>query len=195
MTRPELTAVHVVGELAESCDAFRLTRLSLKGPSPAEFLLPADAATALRGFAAQRLAAGDGWLHLRTASGVVVSCRTVSATFPDISALLEVEGVRVALPKELAATLERCSIFTETEFTQDELVTIKAEDGRLEIEGRGPAGWVRERLVLADRKAAFSFSVNPKTLAEAAALCPEVVVSAARIGFFREGFAHVVRLK
>jgi len=198
MSLPVLTCIHVnEGGIVESCDNYRLTRYLIESKIPVHtFLLPADVARELVKYAPSEMAQGKGWVHFKTKEGSLFHARIYQEKYPDISALLEVKGDTITLPKGLPDVLDRAMIFAKRDLVMDETVQIQLQNKRMKIRAESDTGWFEEELRLSYTGDNISLLINPRFLKDIHARSRACVLSEARdrLKFESKDRVHVIAL-
>jgi len=193
MSRPALTGIHVFGDIAESCDNFRLTRFTMEAGVGKPLLIPATAAAILIKYPVTRYGLTKGWAHFK-AKELIFSCRVGEEKYPDITPLLKVEGEKVKVPEKIREALDRASVFTESEFDQDRKIKISFKPDRMIVEGKNVNGWYQEKLAMKYDGDELTFQIHPAFLQEMVSIMDEVVVGENKLKIKGKGFVHVVSL-
>lgn len=166
MSNAILTCINITKEgIIESSDNFQLTRYETAGVLPT-YLLPARTAQILVRYNIMEVARGSrGWVHFRTDADTIISCRIFEEEFPDISFLLDVEGMEVEFPKEMHEIVERAEIFAKRDFSFDEFITVVLDDKKLILRSQSDAGWFEESIDLEHTvEHDIQFNINPTFL-------------------------------
>ncbi len=192
-TRPLLTCLSVEKDRIVSCDNERLTTHQLDGKIKKPFLLPADAAKDLGAYQVTHYVLTESWVHLR-GEAVCFSARIMEGDYPSVDFLLEAEGPEVELPEELPEILDRCGIFAKGEFIQDTFVSVRVSEGRVQISGEGPQGWIKESADCSYEGDAFEFAIHPEFLAQMISHVDSVIVGEAVMKMEVGDFVHAVSL-
>lgn len=206
MTDPLLTCVCIDDRFVLSSDKRRITRFDMTcegvqdlGLATGEqMLIPATSAKALCDYPVVEFDRTRGWLHFRTASGVIFSCRDVEGQWPaeKSSAILDgTKGEAVKLPGGLSAALERAGIFSASETKKTgvgDRVKVSLSDGQLVVRGEGEAGWLEEKSRVRYKGPAFDFDVSSGFLSAILAHSGEMMVGENLLKFEGPDFVHVV---
>lgn len=176
MTKPELTAVHVVGRTVETCDNFRLTRWQLgkREKFDGELMLPAAAAAELVKYEPTHWCLttakddkGDvpAWAHFTNKAGAEFSCRLVAGEFPDLQPFVDQKWKhKIAFHEDTAAILDRAQVFLAGDKAAHPTVDVKVSSGRMIVAAKGIAGWFEETVRVEASKESFAFTINPQAL-------------------------------
>lgn len=197
MSREAFINLHIHNNIVESCDGFRLTRYTLKKSSEIEMFVPASIIKDLIAYELSSYGETEGWIHFMNSGGLIFSCRVTKSKYPNLDSLCKVEGVKLHLPKDLSKAIERANIFSETEFSQDQEITVSIMEKKLILEGKNIYGKYRERLPLKYKGNPIQFVVNPSLLKELLSLHNEVIIGEAdkqgkgRLKIQGENFEHV----
>ena len=193
MTSPVLTCLHVDGSFVESSDNYRITRYALKGDVGKEFLIPATVADQLCRYSFQEVSVGKSWVHFRNDAGTVFSVRTFSSKFPEISGMLDIQGVELKLPRKIQEMLDRASILAKRDYKLDEEVLVKVHDNKFIVRGQGEVGWSEEEANVRYSGDPILFKANPDFL-KAMSDVRECVVGERVIKFQGENWQHLIAL-
>lgn len=195
MAKPALMFIHIKGDTIKATDNFRLLVQKIKGNMP-EMLIPAKVVPIFQGAECVEAGKTSGWLHFRNKAGVTYSCRTLDGEiqYPDLDDLLEVDGIKVELPKELRKGLEKATAVIDAR-EGVAMVKIEATADRLVLSASGPYASVTERYKFKCDEP-FSFLVNPALLDDALSIGAAVTVGTNRLRIDGEedGWVHVVAL-
>ena len=194
MTKAILTCIHVKGEWVESCDNYRFTRKPMKSAIKKSLLIPGDAARQIVSYSPTHYSVADGWLHFKNEDDVLFSCRTYEGKYPDLEELVDFEGKEVEMPDDLSDMLERAGIFSHTEFQQDEQVDLSLKENVLMVHGKGPGGWLKERVKVAYERDPVRVSVSPQFLKEMLSLTETMIIGKTMLKMETDDFVHAVRL-
>lgn len=192
MTRPILTCINFKEGKATSSDRFRITQYKLPNSFVTEVSLPAKSCEEIIKRSPTHYSIGKAWAHFKTAGGAILSCRTYSEPYPDVSKFMKVTGQQVELPKSLPNMVKRAMIFTTAKFEQDNYVTLKLSEGRLFVKGQGEAGWLSEKSKVNYSGPDFSIILHPGFLLDAITFVDKVIFGERAVMFHSEQFSHVV---
>ncbi len=192
MSKPILTHVSIEKGRVVGCNNFGLTVYRIEGLEPLP-LLPAVVVPHLVQFDPDMVSFKKGWIHFVNENDCILSCRSGTGEYPNIDAILKVEGKEITFPKELSAILDRAGIFSQTEFASDQRVTLSAEKGTLKVEGRGPMGWFEETVAF-ESKEIFSFTVHPEYLLTAMEFGRKMILGEKTLMLQGKNLTHVVSI-
>ena len=198
MSRPVLTCVNVTGSgCIEGGSNTRLTRYYAdvlpQGMPP--FLLPVTSAKQLVKYAATKMAWGKGWIHFKTKEGCVFSCRVIEEAYPDISAILAVEGTEFQFPKTIDDILDRAAIFAVKNDPNDGDIIVSLEKNKIILSSKNVSGWVEESANIRYKEENVSFLINPIFLKEIVPKTRQCILGEKSMRFEGDGWEHVVALK
>jgi hypothetical protein len=164
-----LSCVHLAPKWLESSDDFQLIRYKLDMPFKESVLVRGDSLKSICNLGLAEVCKTDNWLHFKTNSGMVVSCRRDilegEEVFPDISEHLKMEGEETSLPKGMESIIDRVRIFSK-EGTGNDLVQVDMKKDKIKITGSGENGWYTEIEEAKYDGEEISFSIDPKLLLE-----------------------------
>lgn len=138
-----LTCVHITPKHVESCDDQQAIRYKLKTGFKQEVLLRSRAVLHLGAMSVVQFAEGESWIHFRSASGLMLSCRRYSEEYIDLNEVLTIDGTKTSLPEGLVTAVDTAKVFSR-ENVDTTNVEIGLTKNRLVIRGEGPSGWYQE---------------------------------------------------
>lgn len=194
-TRIIFTAVNITEQCAEATDNQQITQVSFKTPCPLSFLIPAAQAQMIASYAPTHVYLGDGWVYFRTKTGILISCRTIAGTFPDIAPLLTIKGVRIRFPKMTQDAITRTMIFLDTEFEKEYYITISISDNSFRLHSEGTKGSFDEILPVKYTGKPVAFDIHPQLLESALTRLRDIIIGERALLLKGEYFTHAVRLK
>lgn len=190
-----LSNLHINGELAESCDNFRITQYKIGGEIKDDILISVSAARALSKHNVSEYSMGDGWIHFRDKdSGFIYSCRSFSERYPDLNKFVEVKGSPIKFPSALRTTLDTAKIFSQDDSNR-ELISISTSGKDLTVSSKNDHGWVTETIEIPNEIKKVSFQVDPDILKDILSVTTKAIVSDSAIKFKTKDFVHVISLK
>jgi DNA polymerase III sliding clamp (beta) subunit (PCNA family) len=193
---PVLSCIHFDKDRAESTDRFRISQFTFSDLSedlPSLLLHSRSAREVLRFQAPKEYTTPKGWLHLRSKSGAILSCRTNEGEYPEVGCFFEdVSGVDIELPKAAAGVMERVRDFAKgwDEEQRKALVSLSPRSFRARIEGEG--GWFEEDCPMKYKGAELSFAINPGLFLEILGETRQCRVGDAAVLFEGEEWKHLI---
>ena len=182
-----LTCIHLHPEWIEATDQFQILRHPLATGLEKPTLVRCSAMADIAKSEVVEFAESAEWLHFRAKDGPTFSCRRYGQKFPELSRFLEVDGVEMKLPDELAAETSRASVFIEPEGS----MTVELRPGRMRLTGRGQSGWYSKVSDCNYAGDSLKFLIAPKLLADIANRGQKVVVAEGRIKVATDGWTYV----
>jgi DNA polymerase III sliding clamp (beta) subunit (PCNA family) len=166
-SEPKLTCVHVNKHgYIEGSDGYRVMRTSLDEKFPFDtFLIPSNSVNNLLKISPTKIAIGMGWVHFKSASGTVLSCRTFEDNYPSTDALLDVKGKEFTFPKTINSILDRASVFkTNNGETSIERVSVSLHDNLIKVKSSSDTGWFSEEANVKYDGKKLAFEIMPSVL-------------------------------
>ena len=198
-TKPLLGAVHVTKEgIIEASDGYRITHCIL--PDEQEmpvktFLLPAKSARLVAQIQPVKIAEGKGWIHFKTDSGTILSCRILeSDEFPNTSVHLNITGTKIVFPKTITSIMDRAGVFSKDAEKEVDLIQIHLKDKRLTIKARNNIAWFEESVNIRYDGEAIHFQINPSLLKGILAETHEGELNRGKLLFRGEGWQYLTTL-
>jgi len=188
-----MTCVHVHPDYLEACDNTQLCRYALTTNVREEFLVRGSSVKHITSLGMIEFSETKSWLHFRSSSGLILSCRRYIEEFPDLSKLLKCRGIKTTLPKGLVEAAEKASVFSAENVDANQ-VTIELRPGKLRIRGQGISGWYTETKKIQYDGEPILFLVSPQLLSEITQRYNECEISQERLKVEGKGFTYVTCL-
>lgn len=161
-----MTCVHIHPKWVEGCDNYQMTRYKIKTGITTPTLVRGSSIKHITQLDFEEFAETDSWLHFRSPSGLVLSCRRFVEEYLDLSTLMNVEGgVPTALPKGLAESAEKAEVFS-SDNANENVVKVELKPGKLRLRGEGASGWYSEVKSVKYDGPNLMFHINPRMLAD-----------------------------
>ena len=194
--RPVLTCVLVENGWMQSSDSYRASRVRYEGDLP-RLMLPIAQVKVLLDYPVTRVCAPEGatWARFETDGGVVLSARTVSGEFPDLSGHYEIEGPEVKLAAALSEAIGRAQVFAKRKEEIDEEVSVSMRPNQVTVSAQCEGGSFSEVVRCDGAADGAQFSIHPKFLTAALRSGTRCVLGPRSVKFSGEDWEHVVALK
>jgi len=191
-----LTCLKMEKDLMISCDNFRLTRYQMAAKITKILLIPGSIVKSLIDHNPIKYVQTDNWIHFQNKEKVIFSCRTMEGEFPDVERLLDIEGEKIAFPKELKQTLQRTEILAEisTEDSKIKAIVITLEKGKITCRAENIVGWITETIRTKYQGKEIIFSIDPQLLLQILDRVNEAIIDDFKICFEGKNFVHVIAL-
>lgn len=177
-----------------STDNFRVSLYRLEALPVKSFLLPATSAQIVAGHDLVKISEGKGWIHFLTKQGTEFNCRVYAGNYPDLSKLLEVDGVKIELPTTIQDVLDRASVFCTEELALDQKVIVTISERRLKLRAEGNTGWFEEETNMGYRGNPLSFIINPHLLKTILGQTRHCIAGESSLKFVGDKWQHIVSL-
>jgi DNA polymerase III sliding clamp (beta) subunit (PCNA family) len=158
-----LTCVHITPDFIEACDNAQMTRVKVATKVRRAVLVRRDSIRHVTLLGMTKFCETDTWIHFKSPSGLVLSCRRFVENYHDLTALLKVKGQKIHLPKGLGDAADKAAVFAQ-ESDEKAQVMVELRPGKLRITGVGASGWYRERKELKYAGPPLSFMIAPLLL-------------------------------
>jgi hypothetical protein len=197
MSKPVLTCVHVSKDgFIESSDDYRITQCNLGEELPFEdFLIPATSAVEVVKLQPTKIAEGKGWIHFQTEEETIISCRIFEDPYPNISPLLQMDGIEIILPKTIEEALDKAMVFAKRDHLLEERVDLILENNRLKISSSSDSAWFEEEINFSYKGEAVQIGITPYLLKGILSETQACEVSEEKLKFQGEGWIYVTALK
>lgn len=197
MSKAKLTCVNIRKDgFIEGSDNLRIAKCDLKTEMPvATFLLPALSAAQVVRINPTSIAEGNGWIHFKSDSGTIISCRIWDDTYVDTTQFVNVKGVRLVLPKNIEEVLDRATIFSKMDHMLDETVIVSISEGRFKMRAEGDTGWFEEEINLKYSGKPIVFAITPYLLKGILSETLTCEYTSNKLKFEGEGWIYVTALR
>ncbi len=176
----DLTCVHISPKWVEACDNFQMCRWRLRTGVSTSILVKAVSIKQIVSLGMIELGETEHWLHFRSASGLVYSCRRYMEDYKDIGHVLKVEGVPMSLPKTLIEASDRANVFSK-ENADNNQVKLILKPGKVTIKGQGPHGAYQQSNKINYDGERIEFFINPGILGDLANRHKECIIGKDRL--------------
>lgn len=158
----ELTCVELSPRGLQATDAFQAIRYKLDCPVTKPTLIKRSACSAVNGLGVAALAESEGWLHMKTYTGLQVAVRVYSGNLPDLSDAFKAESkASLRFPPCLLDALQKAAAFLADTGTGKQ-AQFKLKANKIMVRGQNAAGIYEEVRPVEYDGPAKSFGINPK---------------------------------
>ena len=166
MSRPVLTCVHINDKgFFEGSDGYRIARYELEQELPiSTFLLPATSAIEVHKLNPIKVSEGNGWVHFKTESGTIISCRILQDKYPRTDSYFTQEGTKVVLPKTIEEILLRAMVFAKRDHLMDESIIVTVQDETITLAAKSDTAWFKEEAKIKYQGSVIKFDTVPYLL-------------------------------
>ena len=161
-----LTCVHVHPEWIEASDSYQIARYKLSSGFSKSVLIRQSTIKQITKLDSKSYWLSDGWLHFYCDEGLMVSVRTHSGNYTDLSDLFKFTGTKTILPDGMGKILDKAKVFASDNL--DNEVLVKLTQGLIEIKGQNDSGWYAEQQKIEYDGEPVSFGVSCNLLSEIA---------------------------
>ncbi len=187
-TKPVIMCIHFDGVVAESTDNFRATQYTMdSAPFGSHVLIPAASAKEVMNIPIIECGITKGWLHFRTKSDLLFSCRFFNDSFHDISHIIMRKGVDLEFPKNLGDILSKA-----TSISDNRRITISLDTNLITVRAEGSVGWFEESAKMKYKDKAVVFEIHPDYLMDMLKQDVDILFTGKTIEFSTEESIHVV---
>jgi hypothetical protein len=183
-TLPKTTHVHIAEDRVEATDSYRVLRADIDTKMPKDFLVHAASLSKALRFPIKKVGLSkEGWFHLKTDEGMVVSLICMADEYYKekmMNKLLKVTGETVTLPEDLLDILNRAEVMDTPSLSiggWDSKVTMSLKKNVLRVTSQKDEGWFTESKKIKYTGPEMAFSIHPAFLKELMARTKEVVIS------------------
>ncbi len=175
-----LTCIHIHPKWIEACDRYQITRYKMPTGVTEKTLVRKESIKHIVGLGMTEFCETKSWLHFRSGTGVVISCRRFVEEYPPLAEYLKVEGTETALPKGIQEAVDRAEIFSK-ENADCNQVEVNLTKGLMVLRGLGISGWYSEKKKINYEGKDLKFLINPKILVETAKRSNTCIISEDKI--------------
>ena len=160
-----LTCIHIAPKFIEACDNYQVTRVKVLTGVESSVLVRSTSLKNIVSLGMEKVSETESWIHFQNATGLILSCRRYVETYPDLKAILQMEGHPITIPRGLGEAADRAAVFA-TDTSGECQVSIEVKPGKLRIKGTGAAGNYVEMKKLIYDGPHLSFLIAPELLIE-----------------------------
>lgn len=160
-----LTCIHIAPKFVEACDNYQVTRVKLATGCEQSVLVRASSLKNIVSLGMTHVSETESWIHFKNAAGLVLSCRRYVEQYPDLKAILSMEGHPIVIPRGLGEAADRASVFA-ADASGESQVMVEVQPGKLRIRGSGASGSYLESKKLQYDGPHLSFLIAPELLIE-----------------------------
>jgi hypothetical protein len=172
--------LHIAPKWIEACDKTQFGRWRIKTGVENPFLVRRSSIKHAVTLGVADISETEGWVHFRNSSGLRLSCRIYREEFPDLSAVLDSQGVPTKLPKSLTDAAKKGAICSRENGDQNVLRVSIGKD-KLLLEGHGVGSRYWEEKKVRYEGTPFAFLIAPEILRDVVERNPEVLLSEDRL--------------
>jgi DNA polymerase III sliding clamp (beta) subunit (PCNA family) len=157
-----LSCVHISPHGLQATDTFQAIRYRLECPVSKPTLIRRSACASVNGLGVAAICEVEGWLYLKTYTGLQVAVRTYDEEFPDLSEAFKQESrASLRFPPCLLDALAKASIFL-ADTGSGKQAQIRLKPNKVMIRGQNESGTYEEIRDIEYDGPSRSFGLNPK---------------------------------
>ena len=157
------TCIHISPTAVEATDNYQAARFTMKTGFKTAVLARRDALAPISDLGVTSVAETASWIHFKSSTGLIYSCRKYLDQFPDISPILVGDGQKVNLPKSINGAIDIAQVFS-AENADENQVRIQLVDGKVKVTGKGNSGWYSEVKKANYTGPKITFDISPTLL-------------------------------
>lgn len=185
-SEPQLSCVHLTKEGIEASDRYRIVQVKTPLSVEKSILIPIESASAIIKHEPIKYSLETEWIYFINEDKTQLFVRLAHGEFPNIKAILEMEGTELTLPDELESALNKASVFAK----DDTSFTVTITNKEMKIYGKNEVGWFEEKMPIKWGGDEFSFGISPKFLMELACRKDKVYIGDTLVKFTGNGLTH-----
>lgn len=190
-----LTCIHIHPKWIEACDAMQMTRFRLPTGFSEKFIIKKKALKYVASFDMTEFNETDSWVHFKSPSGLIMSCRRYMEEYPNLSPVVKfpLELTEITLPNGMEDVANKAAIFSSENKDENRLL-VSIKSGIIKIDGVGNSGWYSE-----SRKCRYAgpdvvFTVSPAMLIEIVKRNTECVIAEGKLKIKNDKWVFVAYL-
>jgi hypothetical protein len=187
-----ITCVHVHPKWIEASDRFQIARYKLDTGIEKSILVRRDSIKHITSMGVTRFCETENWIHFKNPLGLVMSCRRYVDDYPELTAILKMEGTPATLPKGIAQAADIASIFSAANVEDQVMVELRA--GKMRLSGEGPSGKYTEVKKLNYQGEPMKFLIAPDLLSEISKRYNDCHISATKLKVNGNKFTYLTCL-
>lgn len=191
--KPILGCVNIRKDgIVEASDGYKISYCTMeKELAVNTFLLPSGSIKEVIKLKPRSISEGKGWIHFKTETGTVLSCRTMEGdSFPNVKRFLDIEGVQFSFPKDIKEILDKASIFKKGETLFEEVVQVTLQKGKIVFRSESEVGWFEEETPIKYSGSTLTFKIALYILREILNHTKECIVGETMIKFEGEDWIY-----
>ena len=157
------TCVHITKDHIEAADRFQICRYMVGLDVQRPLLIKSEVLKAVVARGPTKYSHTGNWMHFKTASGLIMSCRLYEDDFADVTPYLAVTGTKTSFPKGLVAAIDKANVFS-SENSSDNQIRVALRRGKLQVRGEGATGWFQEVKKINYTGQSMAFFIAPELL-------------------------------
>lgn len=187
------TCIHIHPNYIEACDNYQAVRYKIKTRVREPILVRGASIKHIIGMDMTDFAETDNWIHFRSSTGLIISCRRDTQEYESLDQILEVSGEKITLPKGVAEAADRAETFSAENADENE-VTVSIRPGKFKVLGEGVSGWYYETKKIKYKGNPISFRISPKLLIEITKRYNDCIIGQGRLRVDGGKFVYVAAL-
>jgi hypothetical protein len=189
-----LTCVNIHPKWVEASDNIHAIRYSIETGFQERALVRHTTISHIVGLDMTKVSETDHYVHFKSPSGLIMSCRKFTDEFPNLTKFLQVEGSPISLPKSLVDGVARAEIFS-SEDKEANRVRVQLKNRLVHLRGEGSKGWYKEAKKTSYKGEPVVFYISPKLLVQIIENHDEAVINSRRISVKGERYVYVSALQ
>lgn len=190
-----LYCIHVNKKKLYSSDNYRISRYELSKEIDDTFLIPAKSAEEVSKFHVNKYLLDESWVHFKSDSETIFSCRIVSGFYKDVDRFFEVQGKEFTLPENIKKYVDSSLVMADGKREFEKKIEMTIAKDRITLRGETEVGWIESKVPCQlDLEESFKVTINPVFLNEVLNKSTSITVREGRALFKSENFQHVMVL-
>ena len=190
-----LYCIYVNKKKLYSSDNYRISRYELEKEIGDIFLIPAKSAEEVSKFPVNKYLLDKSWVHFKSDSGVIFSCRIVDGVYKDVDRFFEVQGKEFALPTDIKKYVDSSLVMADGKREFEKKIEMGISKDSITLRGETESGWIESKVPCQiDIEENFKVSINPVFLNEVLNKSTSIIVREGKALFKSENFQHVMVL-
>jgi len=190
-----LYCIHVNKKKLYSSDNYRISRYELSKELDDTFLIPAKSAEEVSKFKVTEYLLDESWVHFKSDTGVIFSCRIVNGVYKDVDRFFEVEGKEFTLPENIKKYVDSSLVMADGKREFEKKIEMTISKDLIILRGETETGWIESKVPCQlDLEESFKVTINPVFLNEVLNKSTSIIVREGRALFKSENFQHVMVL-
>ena len=190
-----LYCIHVNRKKLYSSDNYRISKYELSKEIRDTFLIPAKSAEEVSKFKVTKYLLDESWVHFKSDTGVIFSCRIVNGIYKDVDRFFEVEGKEFVLPENIKKYVDSSLVMADGKREFEKKIEMTLSKDQIILRGETETGWIESKVPCQlDLEESFKVTINPVFLNEVLNKSTSIIVREGRALFKSENFQHVMVL-
>ncbi len=179
-----------------STDNYRISKYTFDAPFECDFFLPVTSAKELLKYPVSFYTFTDDFIHFITDDNLMISCKTVEVTFPEIDEYIgNMSGESIRLPAKMKDMIDITSIMTDKADIMEKCIDVNISGGQIVCKSDSDIGFI-ETVNDIEIDEDLNFVINPILFKDILSVCQEMILNKESewVLFHNDKYRHLIML-